>query len=115
MLSGRTSPMATPIIPMSPIPGRTGPQGPGWKEPTMVDHTHQHCIQPLTPLPGPGERGLLRRTVQRGMATAEYAVGILAAVALALVLLNIFNNNEFFSTMLKFVVGLIGKLGGMLP
>lgn len=56
----------------------------------------------------------LRRACQRGMATAEYAVGILAAVALALVLLNIFNNNEFFTTLLAFVVSLIGKVGLMI-
>lgn len=56
----------------------------------------------------------LRHAWQRGMATAEYAVGILAAVALALVLLNIFNHNEFFSTLLRFVVGLIGKVGMMI-
>lgn len=57
---------------------------------------------------------LLRRTWERGMATAEYAVGILAAVALALVLLNIFNHNEFFTSLLQFVVGLIAKVGGMI-
>lgn len=60
------------------------------------------------------QRSLLARTWQRGMATAEYAVGILAAVALALVLLKVFNDNAFFDTLLKFVVGLIGKVGGML-
>lgn len=61
-----------------------------------------------------GARGV-RRAWQRGMATAEYAVGILAAVALALVLLRVFTDEGFFSTLLKFVVGLIGKVGGMLP
>lgn len=38
-----------------------------------------------------------------------------AAVALALVLLNVFTNNDFFSAMLKFVVNLISQVGGMLP
>lgn len=61
------------------------------------------------------QTALARRAWQRGMATAEYAVGILAAVALALVLLNIFNDNEFFSTLLKFVVDLIGRAGQFLP
>lgn len=61
-----------------------------------------------------GARGL-RRAWQRGMATAEYAVGVLAAVALAIVLLNIFTNNDFFTAMLKFVVGLIAKVGGLIP
>lgn len=49
------------------------------------------------------------------MATAEYAVGILAAVALALVLLRVFTDNRFFTQLLKFVTGLIGKVGSMLP
>ena len=65
--------------------------------------------------PSPARRSAsqLRRACQRGMATAEYAVGILAAVALALVLLKIFNDNEFFTTMLRFVLDLIGRVGGM--
>lgn len=78
----------------------------------MVDHNPQPGTEMVATVPC---HSPLRRALHRGMATAEYAVGILAAVALALVLLNIFNNNEFFSTLLKFVVGLIGKLGGMLP
>lgn len=57
----------------------------------------------------------LRSAWQRGMTTAEYAVGILAAVAFALVLLKIISGNEFFTAMLKFVVGLIGKIAGQLP
>lgn len=56
----------------------------------------------------------LRCACQRGMATAEYAVGILAAVALALVLLNIFNDSAFFDEMLKVVIRLIGKVGEMI-
>ncbi|EPH03236.1 hypothetical protein HMPREF1531_01294 [Propionibacterium sp. oral taxon 192 str. F0372] len=68
----------------------------------------------LVPAPVTAHTGVVRRTLQRGMATAEYAVGILAAVALALVLLNIFKHSEFFSQMLKFVVDLIAKMSGML-
>ena len=60
-------------------------------------------------------KGALRRTLERGQATAEYVVGILAAVAMALVLLKIFTGNQFFNEMLKFVVGLITKAGAMLP
>ena len=56
-----------------------------------------------------------RRTLlERGMATAEYAVGILAAVALALVLLHIFTDQDFFEVLLKFVVDLIGKAAAMI-
>jgi hypothetical protein len=60
------------------------------------------------------ETSLLRRTWQRGMATAEYAVGILAAIALALVLLNVFQDSDFISAVLKFVTNIIGKAGGMI-
>jgi len=52
----------------------------------------------------------LRRLAERGMATVEYAIGILAAAALALVLLRIITGADFFSVLLKFVVGLIAKI-----
>ena len=58
---------------------------------------------------------VVRDGLQRGMATAEYAVGILAAVALAVVLLNVFNDSAFFDALLKLVVGLIGRAGELLP
>lgn len=57
----------------------------------------------------------VRKAFERGMATAEYAVGILAAVALALVLLKIITGKDFFSAMLKFVISLITKVGAQLP
>lgn len=59
-------------------------------------------------------RGRATLLVQRGMATAEYAVGILAAVALALVLLRVFTDNKFYAQLLKLVTQLIGKAGGMI-
>ena len=57
----------------------------------------------------------IRRAWQRGMATAEYAVGVLAAVAISLVLLKIVTGKDFFSAMLKFVVSLISKVGEQIP
>ncbi|APZ10828.1 DUF4244 domain-containing protein [Acidipropionibacterium acidipropionici] len=48
------------------------------------------------------------------MATAEYAVGILAAVALALVLLKIFTGAQFASEMLKLVLGILQKAGAQI-
>ncbi|MDO4412726.1 DUF4244 domain-containing protein [Cutibacterium sp.] len=60
-------------------------------------------------------RAVRNRIIDRGMATAEYAVGMLAAVALALVLLKIITHQEVFSKLLKLVVSIIGKAGGMLP
>ncbi|MEL4358312.1 MULTISPECIES: DUF4244 domain-containing protein [unclassified Luteococcus] len=56
-----------------------------------------------------------RRACQRGMVTAEYAVGILAAIALALVLVKVFNDNSFFRALLKQVTVLIGQVGQKLP
>ena len=67
------------------------------------------------PLPATRSSGRVGRIAQRGMVTAEYAVGLLAAVALALVLLRVFTHADFFKTLLKFVVKLIGKIGGMIP
>ena len=65
----------------------------------------------------PSARGRYRaarnKLIDRGMATAEYAVGILAAVAL--VMLKIVTHQEVFTKLLKLVVGIIGKAGGMLP
>ena len=60
-------------------------------------------------------RAVRSKFVDRGMATAEYAVGMLAAVALALVLLKIVTHQEVFTKLLKLVVSIIGKAGGMLP
>lgn len=55
-----------------------------------------------------------KRLSQRGMSTAEYAVGILAAVAFALVLLRVFTDNEFFKVLLKLVLKIIGWVGGQI-
>lgn len=53
-----------------------------------------------------------RRLVERGLTTVEYAIGLLAAAAVALVLLRIFNDNAFFQTMFKWVVDIFGKVAG---
>ncbi len=60
-------------------------------------------------------RAARNKIIDRGMATAEYAVGMLAAVALALVLLKVVTHQEVFTKLLKLVVSIIGKAGGMLP
>ena len=57
----------------------------------------------LAPQPE-GRRARVRRLAERGLTTVEYAVGLLAAAAAALVLLRIFNDNEFFQTLYTFVV-----------
>lgn len=58
---------------------------------------------------------LHRRTnklAERGMSTAEYAVGILAAVTFALVLLRIFNDNRFFEGTFKIVLKILNWVSG---
>jgi len=67
-------------------------------------------------------KGKLRRTAgkhrllaERGMATAEYAVGILAAVSLALVLIKIFNAGSFLDIAMKLVSSIFDKVLGWLP
>ncbi|GAA1391931.1 DUF4244 domain-containing protein [Luteococcus peritonei] len=78
-----------------------------------VTHTTTEVALPLqSPRPAPRPAvATLRRWGQRGMVTAEYAVGILAAIAFALVLLKVFNDNEVFTVLLKQVTALIGTMG----
>lgn len=50
-------------------------------------------------------RGRHRRD-QRGMATAEYAVGTVAAVALVTALINVFRNKDFLDLLLQLVMAI---------
>ena len=45
-----------------------------------------------------------RTLAQRGLTTVEYALGLLAAATVALVLLRIFGDNEFYKTLFDWVV-----------
>jgi hypothetical protein len=56
---------------------------------------------------GPAETGPRSRRNQRGMVSAEWAVGIIAAVALAGVLLAIVTNGETEAALLKFILDVI--------
>lgn len=42
--------------------------------------------------------------LQRGLTTVEYALGLLAAATVALVLLRIFGDNQFYKTLFDWVV-----------
>jgi len=55
-----------------------------------------------------------RQLSERGMATAEYAVGILAAVALALVLMKVFNGDTFLTLVVKLITAIFSKVLGFL-
>lgn len=48
----------------------------------------------------------LSQLAQRGLTTIEYAIGLVAAATVALVLLRIFGDNSFFQMMFDWVVGL---------
>ena len=54
----------------------------------------------------------LRRLAERGLTTVEYAIGLLAAAAVALVLLRLFNDNQFFQTLFDWVIDIFGKVAG---
>jgi hypothetical protein len=54
-------------------------------------------------------------SLERGMATAEYAVGILAAVALALVLVKVFKADGFLNSIMSLVTSIFDKILGWLP
>ena len=45
-----------------------------------------------------------RTLAQRGLTPVEYALGLLAAATVALVLLRIFGDNEFYKTLFDWVV-----------
>ena len=71
------------------------------------------------PLPRPNaiqrlHTHLQRRLSDRGMSTAEYAVGILAAVTFALVLLRVFTGNEFFKSLLQVVLKIMNWMGAQI-
>ena len=55
-----------------------------------------------------------RHLAERGLTTVEYAIGLLAAAAVALVLLRIFNENAFFKTMFDWVIDVFAKVAGAL-
>lgn len=59
-------------------------------------------------------KSTVRRACERGMVTAEYAVGILAAIALAMVLVNVFKDGTFKGAMLQQVTKLIGQIGAQI-
>jgi len=56
---------------------------------------------------------LLRRD-ERGMVSAEWAVGIIAAVAIAGVLLAIITNGQVEAVLLKFILMVINSFSGFL-
>jgi hypothetical protein len=64
-------------------------------------------------LPQDQRRGRYRRN-QRGMVSAEWAVGIIAAVAIAGVLLGIVTSGPIHDALLKFILLVIQSFAGFL-
>lgn len=54
----------------------------------------------------------LLRLAERGLTTVEYAIGLLAAAAAALVLVRIFNDNSFFQTLFDWVIDIFTQVTG---
>ncbi len=57
---------------------------------------------------------LVGRRGERGMVSAEWAVGILAAVAIAGVLLAVVTNGAVQDALLKFILFVINSFSGMM-
>lgn len=63
-------------------------------------------------LPVPQQPSRLQRLKQRGLTTVEYALGLLAAATVALMLLRVFNDNRFFATLFEWVVNTFTTVAG---
>lgn len=50
--------------------------------------------------------------LQRGLTTAEYCVGILAAVTVVLTVIRIFNDNAFFSAVSQLIIKVLHTATG---
>ena len=75
-----------------------------------LDDSHEGLAEPA---PLSDERGRGRRN-QRGMVSAEWAVGIIAAVAIAGVLLGIVTSGPIHDALLKFILQVIQSFAGFL-
>lgn len=64
--------------------------------------------EPTAPAVPETTRGLLRRTCDQGMATAEYAVATLAAVAFAGLLLAVLTSEQVRTALTDLITGALG-------
>ena len=77
----------------------------------VLDHSADQGVEQGVDLGG--ESGLVRRRNERGMVSAEWAVGILAAIAIAGVLLAVVLDGQVQEELLKFILFVINKFSGM--
>lgn len=55
-------------------------------------------------------KGKLSRLAERGLTTVEYAIGLLAAATIAILLVRLFSDNLFFEVLFDWVTGVFGKV-----
>lgn len=66
----------------------------------------------LVPAATPADRRRIARRDRRGMTTAEYAVGTVAAVTFAGVLISIFQNPTFRELIFQLIIWIIRLVSG---
>ena len=71
-------------------------------------------VVPVVEADSPSDSTELVRRNERGMVSAEWAVGIIAAVAIAGVLLAIITNGQVEAVLLKFILMVINSFSGFL-
>ena len=52
----------------------------------------------------------LRRLAERGLTTVEYAIGLLAAATVAILLVRVFSDNAVLQVVQEGVIGIFGKV-----
>lgn len=63
-----------------------------------------------TTLVRPERRAELRRLAERGLTTVEYAIGLLAAATVAILLVRVFSDNAVLQVVQEWVIGIFGKV-----
>ena len=58
----------------------------------------------------PQRRAQLRRLTERGLTTVEYAIGLLAAATVAILLVRVFSDNAVLQVVQEWVIGIFGKV-----
>lgn len=72
-----------------------------------MNHSRLHDLAVAAPA---RKRTPVRRLAQRGLTTVEYAIGLVAAATVALVLVRIFSDNSFFKTLYDWVIDIFVKV-----
>ena len=52
----------------------------------------------------------IRRLAERGLTTVEYAIGLLAAATVAILLVRVFSDNAVLQVVQEWVIGIFGKV-----